>query len=138
MVHQKHVVPREYGKMITRLAPLSIISGIYAFLMGHGYDIAIVPLSVGCTTYIYWYNPTYSWRRKLDICTVIVMCFYQAYRAFGAEYAYYYYTCHLLGIISYILGIYYKHKMYIGLLLHTGIHILPNIGNMILYSGRIL
>jgi hypothetical protein len=134
------VVPREYGRIISRLAPLSIISGIYALLMGHSFYIAIVPLSVGCTTYLYWHNPTYSWRRNLDMITVTMMCTYQAYRALYADYTYYYIILHGIGILSYLCGIHYyyeRNEKYLGMLFHTGIHILPNIGNIILYSGNI-
>ena len=130
MTNEILVTPREYGRIISRLAPLSIFSGFYALLMGHSYDIAIVPLSVGCTTYLYWHNPTYSWRRKLDMVTVMTLCLYQAYRALYADYMYYYYILHATGIISYLLGIhcyYERNEKYLGMIIHTGIHIFVNI-----------
>ncbi len=134
------VVPRNYGQMIAHLAPISILSGLYGLWMGHGFDIVIVPFSVGCTTYLYWHNPTYSWRRNLDMATVTVMCLYQAYRALYAEYMFMYLLFHATGIASYLCGMHYyynKEEHYIGMLFHVGIHILPNIGNMVLYSGKI-
>jgi hypothetical protein len=134
------VVPREYGRMISRLSPLSIISGLYALGQGHTLSIAIVPLSIGCTTYLYWHNPTYSWRRNLDMFTVVTCCLYQTYRALDADYTYYYMLFQCMGIFSYLCGMYcyYQRNLtHLGMVYHMGIHILPNIGNIILYSGNI-
>lgn len=135
----KEVVPRHYSKIIVRLAPLSILNGCYALYRGH-YRLCLIPYAVGLSTYFYWRNPTYSWRRTLDICVVVLGATYQGWMAYDASYAIFYYVFKMLGIGCYLAGVYYHWKKgdtYAGILFHTGIHIFTNIGNTILYSGDI-
>ncbi len=138
MADEKFVIPKEYAVIILRCVPLSVISGLYAIYMGKTYDIVSVPLLVSASSLLYWSHPTYSWRRNLDMTVVASTCTYQAYRGLYAEYSVPYYLFTLLGIACYFIGNHYgKRDRYLGVLCHTGIHIFANIGNIILYSGKI-
>ena len=135
----KLIVPKEYGNIIARLAPLSILSGSYAVYRGH-YGLSVVPFSVGITTYMYWNNPIYSWRRTLDMTVVITAALYQTWAAYYATYMIPYYVFKVLGIGSYLAGLYVhyvKNDQYAGILFHSGIHVFTNIGNFFLYSGDV-
>ena len=112
-------------------------SCIYALYKEH-YDLALVPAGVFLTSVNYWRNPTYSWRRNLDIVYVKTGLSYQIIRAYGSEYDKLYYIVVFLGISSYMLGIfYYKKKLYWhSTYAHIMLHILGNISNIILYSSN--
>jgi hypothetical protein len=130
--------PPEYAHMILQVAPLSFTSGMYALYVGHPIDIAVVPLAVGCTTILYWYHPTYSWRRTLDMAVVSSTCAYQSYRAFYAEYASAYFPVMSLAILSYLVGLHYDKKdKYAAMCFHAGVHIFANIALLVVYSGNI-
>lgn len=79
-----YIVPKDCANFIYNLAPLSFISSAIAFYRGH-YDLFIVPLSVGCTTLLFWKEPTYGWRRNTDIIVSSCGLLYQIYRVYLME-----------------------------------------------------
>jgi hypothetical protein len=103
------------------------------------YGIALCPFGVFLTSINYWHKPDYSWRRYFDMAYVQCAIFYQCYRSYRAQNATYHYTLMLLGISSYILGIYYykKNLLWHSTYAHCMLHIIANIANIILYSGYI-
>jgi len=64
---------------------------------------------------------------------------YQNYMAYTAEYANIYYSFTLLGIVSYLVGIHYHNKKdyWKSTYSHMMLHVLANVGNIVLYSGYI-
>ncbi len=139
MTTENLIVSREYSRLILRLIPFTVANGLYAIVKGHSY-LALAPLSIASTTYLYWYKPSYSWRRYLDIITVLSMCSYQAYRALNSDYTYSYISLNIIAIISYITGLHYHYnrkEMYLGMVFHSGVHIFLNMACTILYSGNI-
>jgi hypothetical protein len=140
MTNEKLVTTKEHAAAILSLVPLSIISGCYALYMNQDTSIILVPFLVSGSSILYWTHPTYSWRRNVDMISVLYGSLYQAYRALYAEYMYYYFLSHGIGILCYFLGRHYhytKNNKEAGLICHMGVHILANIGNMALYSGEI-
>jgi len=125
------------SKCIWRVSFVSMLSCSYAIYRGH-YDLAIVPGGVFMTSINYWRLPTYGWRRNLDIGCVYGALIYQNIRAYKMTTAAPYY--HLIGIASllYPINIYlYKKKCYWwSTYVHCMLHIIANIGNMVLYSGE--
>ncbi len=127
--------PAQYN-FIWRVSFVSAFSCAYAAYRGH-YDIAIVPCSVLLTSLNYWRLPTYGWRRNLDIACVCSGLIYQNIRAYRLSNAVPYY--YLMGTASllYPMSVYfYKKKCYWwSTYVHCMLHIIANIGNVVLYSG---
>ena len=123
------------SKCIWRVSFLSMLSCSYAIYQGH-YDLAIVPGGVFMTSINYWRLPTYGWRRNLDMTYVCGALIYQSIRAYKMTTAAPYY--HLMGIASllYPMSIYlYKKKCYWwSTYVHCMVHIVANMGNLVLYS----
>jgi len=128
----------EYSNVLFKASFLSLGSALYALAKGHCY-IGIVPLGVFLTSINYWRKPDYSWRRYLDMTYVHFAFSYQLYLARNAEYGRYYYAISFLSAGFYQIGlIYYKRKDYWrSTYAHTGLHIVSNVANVILYSGKI-
>lgn len=132
------IVSREQARCIFRMAYVSFLSSLYAAIRGY-YDLSLVPLSVGCSTMLYWSEPRYGWRRHVDMGTVALALCYQLYRTTGAEFAGLYYGLTVITIACYPVGI-YKHQrgnIWDGVYAHCGLHLLANIANFVLYSGVI-
>ena len=126
------------NKMVWNVSWLSLGSSIYALYNGH-YDIAFVPGGIFLTSINYWRYPDYSWRRYIDIYYVYTGFTYQLIRAYRAEYATTYYSTLLIALVCYPTGMYYHHKQnyWYSAYMHCLLHIIANISNLILYSGRI-
>jgi hypothetical protein len=137
MANECILCPEQYF-LIWRVSFLSLFSSIYAIYNNH-YDLAIVPGGVFCTSIMYWYKPDYSWRRTIDMNYVKMALCYQIIRAYNSTYSRYYYYSLIISILFYPIGIYfYKKKLFWNsTYAHCLLHIFANIGNFILYSGKI-
>lgn len=64
---------------------------------------------------------------------------YQHYMAYNAEYARTYYTILFFAVVSYPVGIYYyiQKDYWKSTYAHMLVHIVGNVGNIVLYSGYI-
>jgi hypothetical protein len=131
-------VPRPQANFILYLSVLSFASAAYGFYRGH-YFFACVPLAVGFTTILYWLNPTNCWRRYLDLAVAGVGVAIQLFYATNAQYALPYYVVKILALLCYPVGHYFHNlgQIWAGTFWHSGIHILGNLANVILYSGAI-
>lgn len=120
------------------LAWLSFVSGCVGVSQGH-YDLSLVPFGVWTTSLLYWSNPVYGCRRRLDMFVVFNGTAYQLYRAYTASNSFPYYVVTVCAIACYPIGHYYHARGYtwIGCMWHCGIHILGNLGNVILYMGEL-
>ena len=144
----------EHCHYILAVNTLSLISCVYAIYRKH-YHLSIVPGGVFLTSINFWKNPRYDcWERYLDISYVIIALIYQSYYAYYAQYGFYYFLITFIGILSFIVGkiisnLIQDRNMYlntndrkylscISILFHSGVHILGNIANIILYSGKII
>jgi len=130
------ILTEEQSSYIYRISYLSLISFVYA-LVTKQYTVILVPGSVFLTSIHYWKRPDYSYRRYLDMFVVKSALLYQTYMAYGAQYSYEYYTFICLALSLYPVGIYYykKKDYWKSTYAHMGLHIVANIGNIILYSG---
>ena len=128
--------PAQYN-FIWRVSFVSAFSSAYAVYRGH-YNLAIVPSSVLLTSLNYWRLPTYGWRRNLDIACVCSALIYQSVCAYRMSTAVPYYRIMGIASLLYPMSIYlYKKKCYWGsTYAHCMLHIIANIGNVVLYSGN--
>ncbi len=132
-------LPIPNAHFIWYCAWLSIPSAIYAYSHPASAHFAVVPASVCATSLIYWRNPVMnSWRRTLDIVVVFSGLTYQTYYAFQYtnlaqtytvlictsamvyKFGYYLWTCGRVWPATYA---------------HASIHIMGNIGNLLLYES---
>jgi hypothetical protein len=128
----------EQSYFIWKVSWVSLISCVYAIYQGYN-DLAIVPGGVLITSLNFWRHPDYSWRRTLDMNYVRVALSYQLLRSYNSEYV----TEHLLLMIFAVSCFpiswkYYNNgEWWISVYIHSLVHIIANIGNVILYSGKI-
>jgi hypothetical protein len=124
--------------IVFRISFLSLATSFYASYNGF-YDLALCPGGVFLTSINYWRKPDYSWRRYLDMAYVKLAMSYQLYRAYKSQYMAQYYILMVFAICFYQLGIYYykKNKYWESTYAHCSLHIISNIANVVLYSGRV-
>ena len=106
--------------------------------------LAFVPACVLCTSLNYWRNPVrQSWRRTVDISTVFVGLCYQttlAYNMPDTRYRGLYFSCIAASGACYALG-----HLFMSLNMprtaayaHAGIHVVANMGNIVLQRGNVV
>ena len=129
--------PKQY-KLIYNVSFLSLGTSIYAVYNGY-YLMALCPGGVFLTSINYWRKPDYSWRRYFDMVYVKLAIMYQIYKAYRSQYMLQYYAIMFFSVSMYPLGVYYyKKKLYWhSTYAHCVLHIIANIGNIVLYSGHI-
>ena len=107
------------SKCIWRVSFVSILSCSYAIYNRH-YDLAVIPGGVFMTSLNYWRQPTYGWRRNLDMAYVALALVYQNKRAYHMPNAVQYYHLVGFGSLLYPLNVYlYKKSTTGGQQLHT-------------------
>ncbi len=129
--------PEQY-KIIYNISFLSLGTSIYAGYNGY-YVLSLCPGGVFLTSINYWRYPNYSWRRYVDMTYVTLALNYQLYKAYGSQYMIPYYSLMFAAVSMYHLGIYYhkKKQFWYSTYAHCGLHIIANIANILLYSGKI-
>lgn len=117
---------------------LSFISAIYAISQGYN-DLAFVPGGVFLTSLNYWRYPDYSWRRTLDVNYVRVALSYQLLRSYNSEYAIEHLILMIVAVSCFPIGwkYYANDQWWRSVYIHSLVHIIANIGNIVLYSGKI-
>jgi hypothetical protein len=130
---------REQYKIIYNISFIILGTSMYAIYNGY-YDLSLCSGGVFLTSINYWRSPVYySWQRYLDVSCVRLALMYHLYTAYKSEYMIHYYSLTFLAISFYPLGIYYyKKKMFWhSIYAHSALHIIANIANIFLYSGKI-
>lgn len=140
MFHGELVLPETHSRKILYASPISFISSAYAWHRGY-YDLMFVPGSVGISSVLYWVYPDYSWRRTFDIAVVQIALWYQVYRVWsgGATFLMEYCMFTATSILFFVFGLisYRKNHLKLSTFSHCSLHIIANIGNLIVYSGEI-
>ena len=133
------ILHKEQYNLIWKVSFLSLFSSMYAVYNKH-YDLACVPGGVFITSILYWYKPDYSWRRKLDMMYVKIAVIYQIMRSYHAANFKLYNATLLVSILFYLLGIYYykKKQLWYSTYSHCLLHVIANVANIILYSGKVV
>jgi hypothetical protein len=132
------ILHKDQYTMIYRFSHILVGTCMYGIYRQH-YYLAVCPGFIYLTSINYWRKPDYSWRRYLDMAVVKSTIIYQHIMAYNAEYAIPYYTIFGLGIFMYPIGIYYysTNDYWKSTYSHILLHVLANIGTIILYSGKI-
>jgi len=129
------ILPPEQYLIFLRLSFLSLFSSIFAFFQKH-YDLAVVPFIIFCTSVNFWRRPEHGLRRNIDIICVQIGMWYQIFRAYNAENMMIFYIVYFIGCSFFVLSRFQK-CVWISTLCHMMVHILGNVGNVLLYSGNI-
>jgi hypothetical protein len=129
----------EQYSLIYKVSYITLFTCLYAIYNKTPYNFAMLPGCIFISSIIYWYKPDYSWRRYFDMIIVKSCIGYQYATAYNAQYAIPYYTITTIGILFYPIGIYYYtvNNSWASTYSHIAVHILVNIGHIILYSGKI-
>ena len=132
------LLAKKYSIYLYNSGHLFLLSFLYALHRKH-YQLAIVPGSILLTSIQYWKNPTYSFRRNLDIVVVHTSIGYQHYMAYNAKYASLHFVIYLTAALFFPISIYFynKKQYYLYTFAHMTLHILSNAANIVLYSGQI-
>ena len=126
-------------KHLYRTSYLFLFTCLYGMFRGH-YNIAVVPGAFFLTSVNYWRRPVYhSFRRYLDLTVVRTLPLYHHYIVYNAQYANIYFSCFIIGILSYIISCYFynKKEYWNNIYYHIILHLMANIGTCIVYSGYI-
>jgi hypothetical protein len=116
----------------------SLIGGSYAIYTQH-YNHAIACYVVLLTSLNYWQYPTQnSWSRFLDMTCVKLALAHHLITAYSMSNGILYYIIIGTGLASYQLGVelYKRDYWWASVYAHAMVHILGNIGNVILYSSE--
>lgn len=130
--------PMEQAHFIKRISSLSLLSGAFGLYRGYT-DLGTAVSGVWLTSILFWSNPQYGWRRNLDMTYVLITLLYQCWKATQSEYGSLYYILTASAITCFPIGHYYhrQNRTWVGCYWHSGIHIIANIANVILYYGDI-
>jgi hypothetical protein len=132
----EHKFSLSQNKYMWWVSWLSLISCIYA-LRNNNACIAVVPGGVFITSLNYWRDPKLGWRRSLDVYFVRVSAIYNIIIAYKSKYVYWYYTSFFICFCFSPLSWYYYNKKsyWKSAIAHSLIHVVGNIGNIIMYKG---
>ena len=130
------ILPKHCSNQILYVSGLCVVSMAVAYGCGL-YDCMVVVCLVFLSSINYWRHPVYGTRRNIDICIVILSCIYLCIRSFHCKYQLYYIVCLFLAIASFIVSChFYNQSNYdFTALFHMYLHILSNVGNVILFIG---
>jgi hypothetical protein len=126
-------------KFIWKVSWASLASVTYAIYRGH-YSLSMVPGSVLLTSLNYWRLPNSMFRKYLDMSVVGVSLSYQLLRSIGAQRASLYYLLVMISVACYpVSNIFYSIGDYwTSTYIHSALHLIANISNVVLYSGDIV
>lgn len=139
-------LPPPQSNFIWYCAWLSVPSAIYAATRSCSTHLTVVPVSVWATSLLYWRHPIRnSWRRTLDIATVISGVSYQSYYAFQTirHTSPPHFACYTAlitasaacyGISTYLMN---RGRIWPSTYAHASIHLLANMANIILYRAPV-
>jgi hypothetical protein len=130
------IVPQDHGYYMCIMASLYLLSGIYALKKGH-YDFALYPLGVWFNSVNFWRNPIYGLRRNIDICWGLISLGYHLVNSHKSIHGIMFQYIVTISLLSYPFGwlLYIYEYFWLATIVHSMLHVFPNLANVILYSG---
>jgi hypothetical protein len=129
--------PDQYN-LLWRFSWFALLSGCYATYTQH-YNHAIACYAVLITSLNYWRYPANpSWSRFLDMTCVKLALTHHIITAYSMSNRIPYYILTATGLASYQLGVelYKREYWWASVYAHAMVHVIGNIGNIILYSSE--
>jgi hypothetical protein len=116
-----------------------ITAGSTALAAYHSHTpLTLSTLGITTTSLIYWWHPTYSWRRICDMTVVQIGLWLHLYNAFTSDIGLDYYVLMFAAVAFYPVSL-YAHAVgdtWGGVLSHMMVHFIANIGNYVLYTHK--
>jgi cation transport ATPase len=140
--HRDLVLSQSDANVIWWAAWFSLAASMHAVHIQQS-ELAIVPACVLFTSLNYWRNPLRnSWRRSIDIGTVLIGCAYNSALAYSMTDSHHrrtYFNCVAASSLFYTMG---HLLMTINMprtaaYAHAGIHVVANVGNIALQRAAI-
>ena len=128
-----------HHKYLVATSHLSLLSAIYGYK--HRNQLWIIPAGVYFNSVNYWRNPTMGWRRNIDIIYALHGLVYTCAVAYQLPvFLTWYFILTFISILAYpISNFFYWRKQYVmSTFIHSLIHILANIANIVLYKNMLL
>jgi hypothetical protein len=128
----------QQSRFLLKTSLVTSVGTLYCYYRSYT-GIAIIDGIAVLTSINYWRDPRYDWRRTMDIWWIGGCLTYHLLRAYKSQYYIGYYALTCLGCSLYPFSHYYYNcgKYWNSVYLHSGLHVLANIANIILYSGYI-
>jgi len=122
-----------YKKFLYPTSFISFTTFIYAIYL-ELYLYSLIPLFVGLTSVIHWYNPKDDIYRKIDMLVVFISIIFIAFISYKHRIRFYYLII-LFSILFYYISYNLVEKKYYNkaAFTHSLIHIFGNIGNIFLF-----
>ena len=135
-LYDGHIVPLNQAHIIFRLSHLSFITGIIGLIHNH-FWLGTGSIIGSFTSHLYWYKPTYGWRRNLDITCMQILMWLHIYNALYSPVRNIYLIIQIMGVLFYILGwySYNKNEVWASTFSHSAVHICANLSIIILYTS---
>jgi hypothetical protein len=131
------VVPPECAKILFRTSFITLGAFIVAATL-QVFDGMVVTITVFMCSINHWRLPVYGLRRNVDILNTVSCLMYQTWRCFAVEspYCFGFLISTYTGIVCFLTGIHLdKTNVMHGTYAHVFVHIMGNVGNIILYVG---
>lgn len=134
------ILEKEQSNLLLLSSLSTLTSSLYCFYRGYAL-MASIPFAIYVTSVMYWWHPDYSWRRYLDIGLVntLVPLHHIIVIRYGYELLVPYCFLCAGGFLSFLYGLILfnaGHK-WPSTIAHAGLHILTNLGILVVYSGRV-
>ena len=134
---EKAVVPPDCARILFRVCFVTFGAFCYAAALSVYDGMAVTAAVFLCSTN-HWRRPVYGLRRNIDIVNTVSCLGYQTWRCFAvsAPYTVGFLVSTYTGVGCFFLGLHLdKTNLLHGTYAHCFVHILGNVGNVILYTG---
>jgi len=132
------VLEKRHSQWIYYLGWCSFFNSLIGFSNGY-HDTAFMTLSGFLSCINYWRNPTYGFRRNLDMIVTSIVVSYNLMSVFYCQKAYLYYIIGLSSVGLYFIGkiIYNKKKISVSTFIHCMAHLGAITCNYLLFTDNI-
>ena len=131
------IIVSEQNALLVRVVSHHIILSAYVAYMLDLRAFVYTNLLIYFTTHLFWYRPSYGYRRTMDIMVVYSVFVFSLYNSLWCVYASIYYLQICSALLMYALSeyAYFLNKESLCIRLHCAFHIIANISNVTLYFG---
>lgn len=130
------LTPPQQAKIIYRVSWLSAVTGIVGIYYGYRW-LGFFTIIGSIIAQLYWSNPTYSFRRTIDMISVQVLLWSHMWFAFGTPIFILYAAIQLLGALAYAVSwiLDKQGSIWAATFSHVVVHICTNISLLLLYTA---
>ena len=130
-------MPDEHAHWFVVLSHLTLLSSAYAWGKGHA-DLSLATGSVWLSSQIFWRRHRCKLRRNIDIVVVQLALWYHLHRArsLDTETMRVYLLVMGMAVVSFGPAVFFTKTdtFELSTLFHSALHVLANIGNVLLYT----